>query len=213
MKNHILCMVAMVALAACVPTSVQNRGPASDVRSNEFSIEPEGTWLPNCQKSQMAAGGVAAYQRQIVFAAEEPTFILMDDFLGQGCDESKRTVILRKYLKGKLTWGEHSNLDDGRRVRAVEVEVSTESFKPETDAGLNYLREIVSDAMASQLGIGKEFVIPKDHMQYSKLHGMLVVKKDARNVMHVYFDLQQKTAKSIVPHLDDSNLYVRHITK
>lgn len=213
MKNHILCMVAMVALAACVPAPVQNKGPASDVRSNEFSIEPEGTWLPNCQKSLMAASEVAAYQRQIVFAAKEPTFSLIDDFLGQGCDESKRTVVLRKYLKGKLTWGKHSNLDDGRRVRAVEVEVSTESFKPETEAGLKYLREIVSDAMATQLGIGKEFVLPKDHMSYSKLHGMLVVKKGARNVMHVYLDPQPKTAKGIVPHLDDSNLYVRHITK
>ena len=212
MKNYILCMVAMVALAACVPAP-QGRGPASDVRSNEFSIEPEATWVANCQKSPIAASGVVAYKRKIVFAPEEQTFSLMDDFLGQGCEESKPTVVLRKYLKGKLTLGEHSNLDDGRRVRAVEVEVSTESFKPETDVGLSYLREIVSDDKASQLGIGKEFVIPKDHMQYSKLHGMLVVKKDTRNLMHVYIDPQQKTAKAIVPHLGDSNLYVRHITK
>ena len=212
MKNHILCMVAMVALAACVPAP-QDRGPASEVRGNEFSIEPEGTWLPNCQDSRATVSGVVAYQRRIVFAEEEPTFSLRDDFLSQSCKESKPAVVLRKYLKGKITLGEHSNLDDGRRVRAAEVEVSTESFKPETDAGLNYLKDIVSTEMASQLSIGKEFVIPKDHMQYGKLHGMLVIKKDARNAMHVYLDPQQKTAKSIVSQLDDSNLYVRHITK
>ena len=215
MKNYILCMVAMIALAACVPAPVQDRGTSSGTHSNEFSIEPEGTWLPNCHdvSAGTTAGGVVAHQLQIVFAEKEPTFSLMHDFLGQSCKEDKSTVALRKHLKGKITFGQHSNLDDGRRVRAVQVEVSSESYKPETDAGLNYLRQIVSDEMGSKLSIGKEFVVPKDHMPYSKLHGMLVVKKTARNAMHVYLDPQQKSAENIVPHLDDSNLYVRHITK
>ena len=215
MKNYIFCMVAMVALAACVPAPVRHRGTSSGASSTEFSIEPEGTWLPNCQdvSGGTKAGGVVAHQLQIIFAEKEPTFSLMHDFLAQGCKEDKPAVALRQQLKGKIALGQHSNLDDGRRVRAVEVEVSSESYQPNTDVGLNYLRQIVSTEMGSQLGIGKEFVVPKDHMPYSKLHGMLVIKTTARNAMHVYLDPQQKSAKDIVPHLDDSNLYVRHITK
>ncbi len=213
MKNYILCMVAMVTLAACVPAPVRDRDTSSGASSDKFSIEPEGTWLPNCQNSSAVSGGLVAHQLQIVFAKEEPTFSLKHDFLSQSCKEDKPAVALSRYLKGSITFGEHSNLDNGWRTRTIEVEVSTEVYKPEADAGLNYLRQVVSAEVSSQLGIGKEFVLPKDHMPYGKLYGMLVVRKNTRNAMHVYLDPRQMSAKDIAPHLNDNNLYVRHITK
>lgn len=212
MKNYILCMVAMVALAACVPAPVQDRGPSSGTRSGDFSIEPEGVWMPNCQNSGTTSGGVLAHQKKIVFSEKEPTFSLVHDFLDQICKKDKPTVVLRRHLNGKLVFGQHSNLDDGRRARVVEVEVSADSYTPKTDAGLKYLQQIVSTEVGSKLAIGKEFVVPKDYTP-SKLYGMLVVKKNMRNAMHVYLVPQQRTAKDIAQHLDDSNLYVRHTTK
>ena len=216
MKNYILYVAAMVALAACVPAPVQNRGDNSSVSSN-FSIDPEGTWLPNCQDVSTATGvgGLMSYQLKIVFAEKEPTFSLVHDFLTQNCKakDEERKVALSKYLKGKITLGQHTNLDDGRRARVVEVDVSTESYKPATDVGVKYLKQIVSTEMGAQVAIGKELVVPQEFMPYKKLHGMLVVKKNARNAMHVYLDPKQKNAKDIEPHLNDSNLYLRHITK
>ena len=214
MKNNILCMVAVWALMSCIPSPVQDR-PNSGVRSDNFSIAPEGTWLPNCQDVASAAtdGALVAHQLKAVFAEQEPTFTLSHDFLSQNCKQDEAAVALHKRIKGKIKLGEHSNLDDGRRARAVEIEVSSESYTPKSKVGLTYLRMVVSDKMSGQLAIDKETVIPKDHMPYSKLYGMLVVKKNARNAMHVYLDPRQKSTKDIVPHLNDSNLYFHHITK
>ena len=75
------------------------------------------------------------------------------------------------------------------------------------------MKLIVSDKLSADLAVDKEYVLPKDQMPFSKLHGMLVVKKNARNAMHIYLDVKKHSSKDILPHLNDSNLYMHFITK
>ena len=214
MKNNILYLVAMWALLACVPAPVQDR-PSGGTLSDDFTIAPEGTWLPNCL--DVADGtktqGLVAHQLQAVFASQEPTFTLSRSFLSQNCKENKPAVALYRQTQGKIVLGAHSDIDEDRRGRVVEVEVSSESYTPKSDIGLTYLKLVINNELHGQLAVDKEFVVPADHMPYSKLHGMLVVKKNVRNAMHIYLAPDKKDAKDILPHLNPSNLYMHYITK
>ncbi len=213
MKNNILCMVAMWVLVSCVPVPVRDR-PTSGVRS-DFSIEPEGTWLIRCLDVASSAAGkaIVAHQMKVVFAAEEPTFTLSHSFLSQGCTDDQPEVALHRQIQGRIKLGEHADIDDSRRGRAVEVEISRDSYTPKTRTGLDYLRERLDDGVGSSPAVGEEMVIPENIRPYNKLYGTLAVAKAVRNAMHVYLGPQRKNIEDIVPHLNASNLYVRHITK
>ena len=214
MKNNILYLVAMWALLACVPAPVQDR-PSGGTLSDNFTIAPEGTWLPNCQDIATTATGehIAAHQLKAVFADKKPTFTLSHSFLSQKCKEDKPAVALLKQIKGNITLGEHTDLDDGRRARLVELEVISESYTPKAKVGLTYLKLIVSDKLSADLAVDKEYVVPKELRAFDKLHGMLVVKKNARNAMHIYLNVKKQSSKEVLPHLNDSNLYMHYITK
>lgn len=210
MKNNIFCIAMALAVVSCLPSTLHR--DRAGTRSNEFSIEPKGTWVPSCQ--DVAAGGaLVAHQMRIVFGEQEPSFVLTHDFLSQVCKEDKPKVALHKQLKGKITLKDHSNLDDGRRARAVEVAVDSESYTPKSDDGLKYFRQMLSTEMGKQAAIDKELTIPTDHMRFDKLYGFLVVNKSGRNAIHVYLDPAQKNLNDIKDKLNETNLYVRHTTK
>ena len=201
-----------LVVVSCLPSTLDRDRGEYGARSNEFSIDPKGTWVPSCQDVS-AGGALVAYQMRIIFGEKEPSFALIRDFLSQACKEDKPKVALHKQLKGKITLKDHSNLDDGRRARAVEVAVDSESYTPKSEDGLKYFRQMISDEMGKQAAIGKEMTIPTDHMRFTKLYGFLVVNKIGRNAIHVYLDPSQKNLKDIENRLNDTNLYVRHIVK
>ena len=218
MKSNIFCVVTMSVLVSCLPSAPRDGTNYGGTRSDEFDIQPEGTWLSSCRDigdSSSAAQGQGlpvAQQMKVIFAEKEPSFTLEQTLLSQNCKEDKPAVALQMHIKGKISYGKHTALDDSRRARAVEVEVSSVSHTPKSETGLSYLKAIVNDELGNKASIGKETVMPSD-LTPKKLYGILAVKKNVRNAMHVYLHNEQQSAQKIAAHLDNSNLYVHYLVK